>query len=569
MLDRRAGRFLVAPVGTAVPAGRRYLPGTMVLETSWQTKTGWLVVRDALLIGPWYESERQEAYRRTPGDDEAEHILLRTIKCVGGSVEVQVICEPVFDYGRVDANWAHEGTGYEHAVARGRDSEIQLRLTTSLRLGLEARAAQAFTTMTEGDAAFAALSWGDRPPPEDFEQARTRMWRTADFWRRWLIQGEFPDHPWRGQLQRSALTLKGLTYAPTGALLAAATTSLPESPGGERNWDYRYSWVRDSTFALWALYTLGFDREADGFFYFIAEQLKEGDHLGVMYGLEGEKDLAERILDNLEGYEGSRPVRVGNGAFSQSQNDVWGALLDSVWLHAGTRERLPEWIWPLLKRQVEAASDSWTKPDRGIWEVRGEPQHFTSSKVMCWVACDRGARLAEAHDEPELAASWRSVADRIREDVLANGVDQNGVLTQSYGSRALDASVLLAVLFGFLEPSDPRAVATTLTVAEGLAVDGMILRYRTDETDDGLDGEEGSFTMCSFWLVSALALVGEKERARALLERLLGFASPLGLYAEEIDPANGRHLGNFPQAFTHLALINAVVQVLRAEGATA
>jgi alpha,alpha-trehalase len=567
ILDRSAGRFLIAPAGTSVPAGRRYLPGTMVLETTWQTRNGWLVVRDALLIGPWYESERHEGYWRTPGDDEAEHILLRTIKCVGGSVDVEVICEPSFDYGRVDATWKHVGTGYEEAVARGGEADPELRISTSLRLGLEARAAQAFTTMTEGDSAFVALAWGETPPPADFDQARSRLWRTADFWRRWLIQGQFPDHPWRAQLQRSALTLKGLTFAPTGALLAAPTTSLPESPGGERNWDYRYSWVRDSTFGLWALYTLGFDREADGFFYFIAEQLKDGDRLGVMYGVAGEKDIPESTLGHLEGYEGSRPVRVGNVAYSQDQNDVWGALLDSVWLHAGTRERLPDWIWPLLKRQVEAATFSWQQPDRGIWEVRGEPQHFTSSKVMCWVACDRGARLAEVYDEPEIARSWRQVADRIREDVLANGVDPNGVLTQSYGSKSLDASVLLAVLFGFLEPSDPRAVATTMAVAEGLAVDGVILRYRTDETDDGLEGEEGAFTMCSFWLVSALALVGEKERARSLLERLLNFASPLGLYAEEIDPSNGRHLGNFPQAFTHLALINAVVQVLRAEGA--
>jgi GH15 family glucan-1,4-alpha-glucosidase len=361
------------------------------------------------------------------------------------------------------------------------------------------------------------------------------------------------------------LTLKGLTYAPTGALVAAATTSLPETPGGERNWDYRYAWVRDSTFALWGLYTLGFDREADDFFYFVADMCRDGEDLQVMYGVGGERQLDESSLPHLTGYEGAYPVRTGNGAFSQRQHDVWGAVLDSVYLHARSRDQLPESLWPVLKRQVECAAEHWEEPDRGIWEVRGEPRHFTSSKLMCWVALDRGARLARMHDEPQYAEKWQALADQIHADICHSGADDRGVFVQRYGADSLDASLLLMPLMRFLPPDDPRIRATVLAIADELTVDGLVLRYRVEETDDGLSGEEGSFTICSFWLVSALIEIGELERGRKLCERLLAYASPLELYAEEIDPRSGRHLGNFPQAFTHLALINAVMHVIRAE----
>ncbi|HEX6935773.1 MAG TPA: glycoside hydrolase family 15 protein, partial [Actinomycetes bacterium] len=259
------------------------------------------------------------------------------------------------------------------------------------------------------------------------------------------------------------------------------------------------------------------------------------------------------------------PVRIGNGAYRQRQHDVWGAVLDSVYLHARSRDQLPESLWPVLKRQVETAAANWEVRDRGIWEVRGEPQHFVSSKLMCWVALDRGAQLAQMHDEPEYAEKWRALADQIHADICTRGVDERGVFVQRYGSTALDASLLLLPLMRFLPPDDPRVRATVLAIADELTVDGLVLRYRVEETDDGLRGEEGTFTICSFWLVSALVEIGEVDAARKLCERLLAYASPLELYAEEIDPHSGRHLGNFPQAFTHLALINAVVHVIRAE----
>ncbi len=566
ILDRGAGHFRVGPHGVRVPVARRYLPGTLILETTWQTETGWLVVRDAMLMGPWHDLEsRSGTHRRTPTDDDAEHILLRTIKCVSGTVDLEVECEPRPDYARSDVDWEYENSGYSAVVAHIGDSNPDLHMRSSLRFGLEGKRATARTRMTHGDEQFVAMSWGSQNPPTSYKEALDAMWRTERFWRDWITQGQFPDHPWRVYLQRSALTLKGLTYSPTGALIAAATTSLPETPGGERNWDYRYAWIRDSTFALWGLYTLGLEREANDFFAFIQDVCRDNRQLQIMYGVGGEETLEEFELPHLSGYEGAQPVRVGNAAYDQRQHDVWGAVLDSVWLHAKSRDQLPESLWPILKRQVEEAAMHWHEPDRGIWEVRGEPQHFTSSKLMCWVAMDRGAKLARLYDEPDYAQSWQKIADEIFNDICTKGVDERGVFTQRYGDPALDASLLLVPLLRFLPPDDERVRATVLAIADELTEDGLVLRYRTDETDDGLAGEEGSFTICSFWLVSALVEIGEVERARALCERLLGYASSLDLYAEEIDPGSGRHLGNFPQAFTHLALINAVMHVIKAE----
>jgi GH15 family glucan-1,4-alpha-glucosidase len=474
-------------------------------------------------------------------------------------------CTPRFEYGRRSAQWSYRGDGYHVAVADGGDDQPQLRLTTDMRIGFEGSRATARTLLHEGDQRFVALSWSEHEPPATFDEAYRRLVWTAHHWQHWLARGRFPDHPWRTHLERSALTLKGLTFAPSGALLAAPTTSLPETPGGERNWDYRYTWIRDSTLALWALDTLGFDWEAEDFFCFIADVAERSDDLQIMYGVDGEKDLTEELLDHLEGYEGSRPVRIGNGAFDQRQHDVWGALLDSVYIHTTSRDGLDERLWPILSRFVDAALEHWREPDRGIWEVRGEPKHFTSSKVMCWVAADRGARLARIRGQHDAAERWQQAADEMHDDICTRGVDSRGVFVQHYDTTALDASNLLIPLVGFLPPDDPRLVATVNAIAEELTEEGLVLRYRVEETDDGLSGEEGSFTICSFWLVSALAMIGEHRRARKLCEKLLSFASPLGLYAEEIEASSGRHLGNFPQAFTHLGLINAVLHVIAAE----
>jgi alpha,alpha-trehalase len=565
MLDRHAGRFRVGPVDRTIPAGRRYVPGTMMLETTWGTPTGWLEVQDLLLIGPWHhEDERSHRYVRAPRDHEAGHVLLRVFHCLDGYVDLEIDCEPGFDYGRTKGTWQHSGDAYGDAVCTAEGIELSLRLRTDLRLGFEGPRARAETSMRAGQRAFCALGWSEHAPPAGYEEARARLEETRAYWHEWMGRGRFPDHPWQIHLQRAALTLKGLTYAPTGAMIAAPTTSLPETPGGERNWDYRYSWLRDSAFMLWGLSTLGFDREATDFFYFIADRAEDHD-LQIMYGIDGRRDLEEQTLDHLSGYQGARPVRVGNDAWHHRQHDVWGVLLDSVRLHVRSGDRLDDRLWSMLVRQLEAALEHWREPDRGIWEVRGEPKHFTSSKVFCWVAADRGARLARLRGDEDASERWQAVAEEMHAEICERGADDRGVFVQHYDTDALDASALLIPLVGFLPPSDQRVRRTVLAIADELTVDGLVLRYRPEETDDGLHGDEGTFTICSFWLVSALAEIGEIDRARALCEKLLSYASPLLLYAEEIEAQSGRHLGNFPQAFSHLALIHAVMRIIDAD----
>ena len=558
ILDRDAGRFRVGPADMIVPAGRRYLPGSMMLETTWMTKTGWMIVRDALTIGPWHhEEERAWRHRRSPTDWEAEHVMVRTVKCVQGQVELNLECEPVFDYGRARANWTYAGEGYGEALATSDAVDVTLRLDTDLRVGFEGPRANARTTLREGDTAFVALSWSEHGGPHTFDQAYERMARTSTYWRHWLASGDFPDHPWQVHLERSALTLKGLSYAPTGAIASAATTSLPRVAGGSRNYDYRYSFIRDAAFSLWGLYGMGFDWEADDFFYFLADVAEDETAIRNMYAIDGRDSLDETELGHLEGYDGAKPVRVGNAAYEYEQHDVWGAMLDAAYLYARSRGQLPERVWPHVERQVEAAAERWREPDRGIWALRGEPRHFTSSKVLCWVALDRGARLALLRDDDELAARWRATADEIHADVLANGLDERGVFTQHYDTTELDASVLLIPLVRFLPPEDERVRATVEAVAHELVEGGLVLRHRTDG-----DVEGETFLVCSFWLVSAFVEIGERDRARELCERVLALAGPLGLFAEHIDPDTGRHYGNFPHAFTHLALVNAVMHLI-------
>jgi GH15 family glucan-1,4-alpha-glucosidase len=562
LLDRGAGHFRLKPKGVVVPIGRRYEPGTLVIETTWVTDTGWVVVHDALTIPAW--ATEDGSGERPPTAHESDRSLMRTMTCIDGEVEMEMECLPRFGYGLEDARWTDVELGEALASA---EEGTELRLTSDMELTVADGAIRGTLKLREDESGFCAVTWGEGGlgGPRSSPEALERLDSTEEFWRAWLRHGRFPDHPWRIHLQRSALVLKGLTYTPTGAIVAAPTTSLPESPGGERNWDYRFSWIRDSTFSLWALHTLGFDEEAADFMRFIVQVCRDHPDLQIMYGIGGERELTESTLDHLSGYGDAKPVRIGNGAYDQRQNDVWGALLDSIYLNEkALRGRGTPADRELVRYQVEAAIKAFPDPDQGIWESRGEPQHYVSSKLMIWVAVDRGVRLARNVGFDEIADGWQLKADEFKAEILERGV-RDGVFRQHYDTDALDASCLLIPLLRFLPPDDPRLHATVDAIASELTEHGLVLRYKVEETDDGLRGKEGTFLICSFWLVSALSEIGERRRARELCERLLEAAGWLDLFAEELEADSGRHLGNFPQAFTHLALINAVSHVIADE----
>ena len=564
LLDRQAGSFRLGPFGINVPSARSYEPGTNMLLTTWKTPTGWAIVRDALTLGPRRGVDRVTPHTRPPTDEDADHLLVRVAFCLEGEVEIELTCEPVFDYGRVPAEWSVAEDGH---AADASGEELTIRLQTDMALGAEGDRVRARHVLKQGEQIYCSLSWAEElAGAEAVDDANERLAATARFWRGWLGRARIPDHRWRDPIQRSALAIKGLTYMPTGATVAALTTSLPETPGGERNWDYRYTWLRDSTFTLQALHYLNLDWEAEEFMQFVADLEPDKDGaLQIMYGIDGRRDLTESTRDDLSGYAGASPVRIGNGAFDQRQNDVYGAALDSILLHTRRSQRLPRRLWPIVQAQAECATKVWRKPDQGIWEARGKPQHYVSSKLMCWVAMDRASKLASIRGDAARETKWRATAEEIKTDILTHGVTKDGVLRQHYDTDALDASNLLAANFGFLPGSDERMRASVLAIAEDLTEDGFVLRYRTDETDDGMSGKEGSFLICSFWLVSGLSVIGEQQRARDLMEKLLRVASPLGLYAEEFDTSTAHFLGNVPQAFSHLALIEAAGRIILAE----
>ncbi len=573
ILDRTAGLFRFGPLNTHVPHHRRYVPGTMVLETTWHTPTGWLVVQDLLVVRPVQTTTRRADYRRAPADAAATGTLLRLAHCQEGRVEAVVNVVPLFEYGTLTGAWTYSGDGYNVMTAQPPAGEPGLTLTSSLRLGTAGARSYGRSSLDRGQTAFVALSWGGAGPTS-MDEAQAQYDDTIAYWREWLATGTFPDHPWRSYIERSALTLKGLSYAPTGAVLAAATTSLPETPGGARNWDYRYTWIRDSAFMLRSLYRLGFGWEALEYFAFVLEAVTGGTPhdwgLQIMYGIGGEKDLTEKTLDHLSGYRDSRPVRVGNGAWDQHQNDVWGMLIDAVDTHLKEgAAQIVQQTWEGLAAFVDAAVAHSGDPDQGIWEIRGDPQHFTASKVLCWVAMDRGSDMARSRQDHERADRWRKAADELKAEILDKGVDERGRFRQQYANDELDASLLLIPILGFLPADDSRVRNTVLAIADELTEDGLVLRYRVDTTETGFEGREGTFTICSFWLVTALAMIGEADRGRDLAKKLLSFAGPLQLYAEEIDATTGEHLGNFPQAFTHLALIDALGRLIEAEETSA
>ena len=514
VLDRNAGGFRFGPATVRAPIARRYVPGTNAIGSDWMGKDGWLAVRDALIVVP---------DPNDPHDCVAWHMLVRVARCLEGRAFVDLRCEPRFEYGATAAEWEPG-----HGDLRARCGEIELKLSGDLELTQQDGVVTARRELSEGESCFCCLAWGSEEIPADAGEAWEAIEETSTYWRQWVQGGDFPDHALTGHLQRSALALKGLSYKPTGALVAAATTSLPETPGGDRNWDYRYSWVRDATFALWSLHVVGFDHEARDYMEFLASLFAgAGPDPQIMFGIGGETELPERTLGHLSGYDGAKPVRVGNGAVDQRQNDVYGAFLDSVYVHSKIRGGLPEGLWPLARDQVEGAMQAWRKPDQGIWETRGEPRHYVTSKLMAWVALDRGARLARAHGEHDHAERWGAEAALVREEILERGVSQRGIFRQHYDTESLDASSLLIPLVRFLAPDDPRVRATVLAIADELTEHGLVLRYRPDEAGDGVStAPEGTFTICSFWLVSALAEIGEAARARELCAQAPGPRRP-------------------------------------------
>ena len=412
LLDRQAGNFRLGPFGINVPNARVYEPGTNTLLTTWHTPTGWIMVRDALTMGPRTHEDEVTPHTRPPTDEEGDHMLVRTILCIGGTVEVELICEPVFDYGRTPAEWSLIDRHTADATGAG----TTIRLKSDLALGVEGDWVRARHDLTQGEQIYCSLSWAEQlESPQNVDQANERLAATARYWRTWLGRARIPDHRFREAIQRSALAIKGLTYMPTGATVAAATTSLPETPGGERNWDYRFTWMRDSTFTLQALHYLNLDWEAEEFMQFVADlEANDDGALQIMYGIDGRRDLTESTRDDLSGYAGASPVRVGNGAFDQRQNDVFGAVLDSILIHTRRSDRLPRRLWPIVETQAKCATAVWKQPDQGIWEARGKPQHYVSSKLMCWVALDRASKLAAIGGEPKLEANGARSLTRSR-----------------------------------------------------------------------------------------------------------------------------------------------------------
>jgi GH15 family glucan-1,4-alpha-glucosidase len=550
----KAGFFRVAPLEDDYEPARRYLPGTNILETTFTTPTGTLVLTDFF------------AYRVPGAGEDAhaahpDHQLIRIARCTEGEVAVKVKFVPRFDYGLTTPRL--ETIADDLVVVYGGADALVLQ--SELPFGhAELSATEGNRMLKAGEEAFLVLTY--QLPHElapvrlTQEEVQAKFETTASTWAGWATRCTY-DGPYREQVLRSALVLKALTNAPTGSIVAAATTSLPEEIGGERNWDYRFSWLRDSALTLNALFALGYDEEAHAYVEWLkrttAGRAKE---LQIMYGVGGERLLPEVELDWLEGYRGSRPVRIGNGAYSQFQLDVFGELLDTVWVYRQHGGEIDEIFWEFIGRVAGAVIDRWREADQGIWEIRGEPRHFTYSKVMAWVALDRAVRIAELDGREGALDEWRANRDELRELIEREGVDrETGAFLQSFEDGGkLDASNLMIPIVGFVAHDDPRARATFERTMAELSADGFVYRYVTDGVD-GLSGEEATFAICSFWLVECLARAGETQRARELFERLLGFCNDVGLLAEEIDPHTGELIGNFPQAFSHVGLIQAAI----------
>ena len=561
--DQKGGRFSIAPLDHDVTHKQFYWPDTNLLITRFLSPEGIGEIEDFMPAGP----------STTP---DWHHQLVRRVRVVRGSMRFHLACHPAFNYARTP----HETVLTSHGAGFYTQA-LNLGLATTLPLKLDDRGVSAQFTLRQGETAVCVLRQIE--PGQDCgatvtdQHAQVLFESTVRFWREWLAQCQYTGR-WREMVTRSALVLKLLTFEPTGAIVAAPTCSLPEEIGGVRNWDYRYTWIRDAAFTLYGLLRIGFTREAAAFMDWLDRRSHDKSDapgpLQIVYAIDGRTHLHEQVLDHLEGYRGSRPVRIGNGAFSHLQLDIYGELLDAIYLYNKHGSPISYDSWIHVRSLLDWLCENWKQPDEGIWEVRGGRRDFVYSRLMSWVAMDRGLRLAGKRSFPADHSRWLAVRDEIYQDIMTNGWNpERQAFVQSYGSDTLDASNLIMPLVFFLAPTDPRMLKTLAAInrplAEGgLGSDGLVYRYDVAKTVDGLTGDEGTFNMCTFWLVEALTRAGRVDRkkvyeAQLLFERMLGYSNHLGLYAEETGHS-GEALGNFPQAFTHLSLISAAYNLDRA-----
>lgn len=560
--DNKGGRFRIAPDCLKSTQKQLYWPETNVLISRFLATEGVGEIRDFMPTGMGV-------------DGRPHHLLMRQVRGVRGSMCFELDCRPAFNFARDrhETRLMPWGASFESATAG-------LSLASSIPLTVDGDSAKARFTLHEGQTAVFAL--GELRDADDCRASATEVQaerlfeETVAFWRRWIGKCRYSGR-WREMVHRSALALKLLTYEPSGAIVAAATSSLPEEIGGVRNWDYRYTWIRDAAFTVYAFLRLGFTEEAARFTDWVqarSHELNPDSSLQVMYGIDGRHELTEETLDHLEGYRGSRPVRVGNGAYNQLQLDIYGELMDSIYLYNKYGSPISYDLWTHLVEMMDWVIDNWRRKDEGIWEVRGGQKHFVYSKLMCWVALDRAIRLADKRSFPADRQRWLATRDEVYRDIMTKGWNsQSQAFVQHYDCHTLDAANLLMPLVFFVSPTDERMLKTLDAISRpldqgGLMADSLVYRYNVETTKDGLTGEEGTFNMCTFWLVEAMTRAGHADHkrldaARLIFEKMLGYANHLGLYAEETGPT-GEALGNFPQAFTHLSLISAAFNLDKA-----
>ena len=564
--DKNGGHFSLRPAINDVRSTQYYLPETNVLVTHFTSDEGVAQIVDFMPV-------------RTRLTGDTDHVLIRRITGIRGNLHMKIDCSPKFNYGRDE----HYTVPIGESV-RFISPDIAIEYWSTITPEIIGDSIKVDFEIREGRTEYIVIDAVEHVEMADkFDAERIELLfdDTVNFWRRWISKCTYTGR-WREMVHRSALVLKLLTYEPTGAFVAAPTTSLPEDLGGVRNWDYRYTWIRDAAFSVYGLLRIGLTEEAGRFMGWLQDRCSESEADGtlkIMYGIDGKHDLHEYTLDHLSGYMDSKPVRIGNGAADQLQLDIYGELMDAVYLSNKYQTPISYDFWSHLRVMINWVCDNWKQPDEGIWEVRGGRAHFVYSKLMCWVAIDRAIRLAAKRSFPSDTDRWVKTRDEIYEEIIKYGWSDNvQAFTQAYGRDALDASNLIMPMVFFMSPSDPRMLATLDAIQKspangGLVYSNLVYRYNLNETADGLAGEEGTFNMCTFWLVEALTRAGRSdpsrlEEARLMFEHMLGYANHLGLYSEEIGP-KGEHLGNFPQAFTHLALISAAFNLDRALGSRA